>query len=158
VQRGWYAHVLGVSPHKFESATEAITKLKQADPKQVNDQFLPPFVVVRKNGQPWGTIEDEDIVINFNFRADRMIQLSKVFVDENFDKFDRVRWPNVRYVAMVQYDVEAKLPVHFLVAPPVIDKLSGKYLCANGIRTFVVRYGYVRIIQPNRPKLQPLFL
>lgn len=138
VRRGWYAHVLGDAPHKFESAVEAITALKKVDP-HASDQFLPPFVIVRKkDGKPWGPIENEDVVINFNFRSDRMIQLSQAFVDENFDRFDRVRWPNIRYVALVQYDLTTKLPVHYLVAPPKFDKLAGKYLSANGVRTFVV--------------------
>jgi 2,3-bisphosphoglycerate-independent phosphoglycerate mutase len=138
VARGWFAHVLGESPHKFESAAEAITALKKADPNMC-DQYLPPFVIVqKKNGQPWGPIMDEDVIINFNFRSDRMIQLTKAFVDENFDRFDRKRWPNVRYVALCQYDRATKLPVHYLVAPPTFDKLSGKYLCENGVRTFVV--------------------
>lgn len=67
-----------------------------------------------------------------------MIQISQAFVDENFDKFDRIRWPNVRYVALTQYDLATKLPLRYLVEPPRFDKLAGKYLAANGIRTFAV--------------------
>ena len=138
VRRGWYAHVLGDAPHKFESAAEAITALKKADP-HCNDQYLPPFVLVqKKNGQPWGPILHGDVVINFNFRADRMIQISQAFVDENFDKFERIRWPNVRYVALMQYDLAIKLPLRYLVEPPRFDKLAGKYLSANGCRTFAI--------------------
>lgn len=131
--------MLGDSPHKFESALEALQKLKEADPK-VDDQFYPPFVVVDGNGAPVGTIEDGDVVVNINFRADRVIQISKAFEYENFNAFNRVRWPKVKYLGMMQYDGDLKLPANYLISPPLIEKTSGQYLCANGIRTFACRY------------------
>jgi 2,3-bisphosphoglycerate-independent phosphoglycerate mutase len=138
--------VLGEVPHKFESALEALTKLKEANPK-VNDQFYPPFVIVDKEGTPVGPIHDNDCVININFRADRVIQISKAFEYENFSAFDRVRWPKVRYLGMMQYDGDLKLPSHYLIPPPLIENTSGQYLCANGIRTFACsetqKFGHV---------------
>lgn len=131
--------MLGEAPHKFESALEALTKLKEGNPK-VNDQFYPPFVIVDKEGAPVGPIHDNDCVININFRADRVIQISKAFEYENFSAFDRVRWPKVRYLGMMQYDGDLKLPSHYLIPPPLIENTSGQYLCANGIRTFACRY------------------
>jgi 2,3-bisphosphoglycerate-independent phosphoglycerate mutase len=67
-----------------------------------------------------------------------MIQISQAFVDEKFEKFERIRWPNVRYVALMQYDLATKLPKSYLVEPPRFDKLAGKYLSANGCRTFAI--------------------
>jgi len=139
VERGWHAHVLGDAPNKFESALDALTKLKEADPK-VNDQFYPPFVIVDKTGAPVGTIEDGDVVVNINFRADRVIQISKAFEYEEFNSFDRVRWPKVKYLGMMQYDGDLKLPSNFLISPPLIENTSGQFLCANGVRTFACRY------------------
>lgn len=45
-----------------------------------------------------GTIEDDDAVVLFNFRADRMVQISKAFEYEHFDAFDRKRFPKVTNV------------------------------------------------------------
>jgi len=146
VERGWHAHVLGDAPNKFESALDALTKLKEADPK-VNDQFYPPFVIVDKTGAPVGTIEDGDVVVNINFRADRVIQISKAFEYEEFNSFDRVRWPKVKYLGMMQYDGDLKLPSNFLISPPLIENTSGQFLCANGVRTFACsetqKFGHV---------------
>lgn len=36
-----------------------------------------------------------DAVVTFNFRADRMIEISQALEYPNFDKFDRKRWPQV---------------------------------------------------------------
>ncbi|GMH20834.1 hypothetical protein Nepgr_022676 [Nepenthes gracilis] len=145
VKRGWDAQVLGEAPHKFTSALEAVKKLR-AEPKS-NDQYLPPFVIVDENGKPVGPVVDGDAVVTINFRADRMVMLAKALEYEDFDKFDRVRFPKIHYAGMLQYDGELKLPSHYLVSPPEIDRTSGEYLVHNGIRTFAcsetVKFGHV---------------
>ncbi|KAG4377847.1 hypothetical protein GLYMA_18G219100v4 [Glycine max] len=137
VKRGWDAQVLGEAPYKFTNALEAVKKLR-AEPK-ANDQYLPPFVIVDESGKPVGPIVDGDAVVTFNFRADRMTMIAKALEYENFDKFDRVRYPKIRYAGMLEYDGELKLPSHYLVSPPEIDRTSGEYLVYNGIRTFACR-------------------
>ncbi|XP_061375478.1 2,3-bisphosphoglycerate-independent phosphoglycerate mutase-like [Gastrolobium bilobum] len=145
VKRGWDAQVLGEAPHKFTSALEAVKKLR-AEPK-ANDQYLPPFVIVDEKGKPVGPIVDGDAVVTFNFRADRMTMIAKALEYENFDKFDRVRYPKIHYAGMLEYDGELKLPSHYLVSPPEIERTSGEYLVNNGIRTFAcsetVKFGHV---------------
>ncbi|KAL5991414.1 2,3-bisphosphoglycerate-independent phosphoglycerate mutase [Asimina triloba] len=145
VKRGWDAQVLGEAPHKFRSAVEAVKKLRE-DPK-ASDQYLPPFVVVDENGKPAGPIVDGDAVVTLNFRADRMVMLAKALEYENFDAFDRVRFPKIHYAGMLLYDGELKLPSNYLVSPPEIERTSGEYLVHNGIRTFAcsetVKFGHV---------------
>lgn len=41
-------------------------------------------------------VQDGDAVVIFNFRADRVVELSKALEYKDFDKFDRKRWPDVR--------------------------------------------------------------
>ncbi|KAK1313459.1 hypothetical protein QJS10_CPA06g02418 [Acorus calamus] len=137
VKRGWDAQVLGQAPHKFQNAVEAVKKLRE-DPN-ANDQYLPPFVIVDENGNAVGPIVDGDAVVTFNFRADRMVMLAKALENEDFDKFDRVRFPRIHYAGMLQYDGELKLPSHYLVSPPEIERTSGEYLVHNGVRTFACR-------------------
>ena len=145
VKRGWDAQVLGEAPHKFRSAIEAVKKLREV-PK-ANDQYLAPFVIVDEHGNSVGPIVDGDAVVTLNFRADRMVMLAKALEYENFDKFDRVRFPKIRYAGMLQYDGELKLPSRYLVSPPEIERTSGEYLVNNGVRTFAcsetVKFGHV---------------
>ncbi|GLU17799.1 hypothetical protein SLE2022_341520 [Rubroshorea leprosula] len=145
VKRGWDAQVLGEAPHKFRNAVEAVKKLRE-DPK-ANDQYLPPFVVVDESGKPVGPIVDGDAVVTFNFRADRMVMVAKALEYEDFDKFDRVRYPKIHYAGMLQYDGELKLPSRYLVSPPEIERTSGEYLVHNGVHTFAcsetVKFGHV---------------
>ena len=129
VEKGWKTHVLGEG-RQFASAEEAITTYRKE--LKVIDQDLPPFVIA-KNGKPVGTIEDGDSVVFYNFRGDRAIEISLAFDSENFDKFDRVRFPKVVYAGMLEYDGDRHIPHKYLVNPPEItDKLiecleSGKY-------------------------------
>ena len=94
VERGWRAHVLGEAEHAFGGGVEAVKALR-ALPKP-NDQYLPSFVVRDTEGAPVGAVHDGDAVVLFNFRADRMVEISKAFEYEAFTHFDRVRWPKAR--------------------------------------------------------------
>lgn len=144
VERGWHAHVLG-DARAFESARQAVETFR-AEEEGISDQNLPPFVIAR-DGKPVGTIEDGDSVIMYNFRGDRAIEISRAFDDKNFDMFDRVRVPDVRYAGMMQYDGDAHIPAHYLVAPPAIDRTMGEFLCATGLRTLAAaetqKFGHV---------------
>lgn len=100
---------------------------------------MPPFVIVDDNGKAVGPIVDGDAVVTFNFRADRMTMIAKSLEYKDFDKFDRVRVPKIKYCGMLQYDGELLLPSHYLVSPPEIDRTSGEYLVHNGVKTFACR-------------------
>lgn len=147
VERGWKAHVLGQAPHTFTDATAAIETLRKGDGTPVTDQWLPPFVIVDGDGKPVGTIEDGDAVVVFNFRADRCVEISKALEYEDFTHFDRVRFPKTRFVGMMQYDGDLKLPARYLVPPPAIKNTSGELLAKAGISTFACsetqKFGHV---------------
>ncbi|KAL0307170.1 UNVERIFIED_CONTAM: 2,3-bisphosphoglycerate-independent phosphoglycerate mutase [Sesamum radiatum] len=103
-------------------------------------EYLPPFVIVDDNGKAAGPIVDGDAVVTFNFRADRMVMIAKALEYKDFDKFDRVRFPKIHYAGMLQYDGELKLPSHYLVSPPEIERTSGEYLVHNGSGLLLVGY------------------
>ena len=144
VERGWKAHVLGIG-RQFGSAMDAVRTCYAEDPS-ATDQYLDSFVVA-ENGRPVGTIEDGDAVVFFNFRGDRAIEISRAFEEEDFHEFERVRRPDVFYAGMMEYDGDAKIPKHFLVEPPAIDRTIGQYLCAAGVTSYAIsetqKYGHV---------------
>ena len=143
VEEGWKTHVLGLG-RQFASAAEAIETYR-AETKVI-DQDLPPFVIA-ENGTPVGTIEDGDSVIFFNFRGDRAIEISKAFDDADFDKFDRVRYPKVKYAGMLEYDGDLHIPSRYLVNPPEITNTMGEYLADTGVAQLAIsetqKYGHV---------------
>ncbi|WP_062532198.1 2,3-bisphosphoglycerate-independent phosphoglycerate mutase [Jeotgalibaca dankookensis] len=82
----------------------------------ITDEFVLPSVIV-KDGQPVGTIKDNDAVIFFNFRPDRAIQMSNAFTNLQFSEFDRGATPNnVKFVTMTLYQESVVADVAF---PPI---------------------------------------
>jgi len=145
VERGWKAHVQGEG-RPFSSAEEAVKTLYDDD-KDVNDQFLPAFVIVGEDKKPVGRMADGDSVVFFNFRGDRAIEITRAFEDEEFDKFDRGAPLDLYYAGMMQYDGDLMLPSKFLVAPPAISEALGEHLAVTGITQFATaetqKYGHV---------------
>ena len=143
VELGWKTHVLGEG-RQFASAREAIETLRSET--HAIDQDLPPFVIA-ENGEPVGTINDNDSVVFYNFRGDRAIEISRAFEEENFSKFDRKKYPKVVYAGMLEYDGDLHIPKRYLVPPPEIRNTLGEYLCKEGITQLAIsetqKYGHV---------------
>jgi 2,3-bisphosphoglycerate-independent phosphoglycerate mutase len=143
VERGWHTHVLG-DGRQFASAEQAINTLRSET--HAIDQDLPAFVIA-ENGRPVGTINDGDSVIFYNFRGDRAIEISRAFDEENFDKFDRVRYPKVYYAGMLEYDGDLHIPSRYLVNPPEITHSMSEFLTLARVRELAIsetqKYGHV---------------
>ncbi len=85
IRVGYDAILLGTG-RQAKSATEAIEASYAAN---VSDEFVIPVVLVDEAGQPKATINANDAVIFFNFRADRARQMTQALTDPNFDGFAR---------------------------------------------------------------------
>ena len=62
---------------------DPVARIKESYNNGITDEFLIPFVVVDGAGKPVGQIRDEDVCINFNFRADRARQITRVLARES---------------------------------------------------------------------------
>jgi 2,3-bisphosphoglycerate-independent phosphoglycerate mutase len=140
VERGWHTHVLA-DARPFPSARAAIEALRAEQPGVI-DQDLPAFVV-----SPALPMQDGDACVLFNFRGDRAIEISRAFDDDVFEKFDRVRRPDVLYAGMMEYDGDLHIPKRYLVAPPEIERPMGEMLAATRVTQLAIsetqKYGHV---------------
>ena len=108
VQRAYDALVLGVG----ERAPSATAAVQRSYALGVTDEFVAPTIV--QGGEPIG---DGDVVIWFNFRADRARELTQALLLPAFEGFPRARRPaDLHYVTLTQY--EAALPVSGVAFPP----------------------------------------
>lgn len=77
------------------------------------DEFLHPMAI-RKSSSDRTHIEDDDVVVFFNFRADRARQLTHALVDADFKAFERKRViKNLHLVTFTEYDDSLSVPVAF---------------------------------------------
>ena len=93
----------------------------------VTDEFIVPTVLNKE-----GTIKADDSVVFFNFRPDRARQITRTFVDEAFDGFERKNgfFP-LNYVCMTQYD-ETMPNVTVAFPPEELTMTMGEYLASKG--------------------------
>jgi len=78
--------------------------------KDVTDEFLQPMIFAEGDRQ---RVRDGDVVLFFNFRADRARQLSLAFLRPGFDGFDRGTALSVHYYTLTEYDETYGCPVVF---------------------------------------------
>ncbi len=143
VEKGWHTHVLGEG-RTFASAKEAIETYRNET--GCIDQDLPPFVIA-EGGEAVGRITDGDSVVFYNFRGDRALEISRAFEEKDFDKFDRVVFPNVTYAGMLEYDGDLHIPSRYLVSPPEITGTMGEFLANTGVTQYALsetqKFGHV---------------
>ena len=129
VQKSYDAMTLGIG-EKAISAQEALDKSYEIGN---NDEFVLPTSICN-HGEQAITINNNDSVIMFNFRPDRAREITRCFVDHDFNGFQREKiLENLCYVCMTQYDVE--MP-NVLVAysQQSLKNTLGEYLSHLGMR------------------------
>ena len=94
-------------------ALSALPPIQVSYTTGITDEFIRPVVIIGADLQPIGPIRDGDSVISFNFRADRVRQLTRAIALDDFDGFDRPERPRVHYTTMTVYDRTFNLPVVF---------------------------------------------
>jgi len=100
-----------------------------------SDEFIRPRVVVDERGAPVGSIRDGDGIIFFNFRADRVRQITRALAEPGFVHFDRgPAPPRVEVVTMTEYDSDFPLDTAF--PPQNMEQLLADVLAADGRRTY----------------------
>ena len=121
--------VRGAAKHRFDDAAAA---LEAAYARGESDEFVKPTLVHPKGEAP-ASIRDGDVVVFMNFRADRARQLTRAFVDSDFDGFPRTREPELAdFVTLTRYadDIDASCAFE----PEMPANTFGEHLAALGKR------------------------
>ena len=95
--------------------------------REENDEFVMPTVTGA------GTLSHDDAMILFNFRPDRAREITRAFVDPEFEGFTRKKIvKNLKYVCMTQYD--ASMPnVEIAFPPQTLTNTFGDYIASLGL-------------------------
>ena len=123
----WDAIVLGRGPVSTLTPSAAVRAAYAAEPR--GDEFLQPIIFNHANEQ---RVRDGDVVLWFNFRADRARQLSLAFLQKDFTGFEREVVPTVHYVTLTEYDETYGCPVVF--GPQSLKNILGEVVSAAGLR------------------------
>src|ERR1700733_14001861 len=132
-------------------------RIKELYNNGITDEFIPPFTCLDSEGKPVGLIKDHDVVINFNYRADRVRQITRVLTRRSGLTADPVgsqglQLPSaaeldaaiplhtvpaaLHYVCMTQYDKNFKLPI--VIPAESMDNLLANLMSQANLRNLRV--------------------
>lgn len=127
VEKAYAAMVYG----EGEEADSAVQAVQNSYTQGITDEFVRP-TIIKANGKPVATIEPADPVLFFNFRPDRAREITRAFVDPEFNGFERrTGYLKTFFVAMTQYDETLDVPLLF---PPEerMKNILSEVLANNG--------------------------
>lgn len=126
VESAYNLMVSGDADFTYSNGVEA---LQAAYARDENDEFVKASVITEE-GQPAATINDGDTVIFMNFRADRARQMTRAFVDADFNGFEKRKAPDLSaFVMMTEYAADIKAPIAF--APEALVNVLGEWLAKH---------------------------
>ena len=92
------------------AATNALDGLELAYARDESDEFVKPTVMV-ENGAPIATMQDGDVVVFMNFRADRAREITRALTDHAFSGFTRAYLPKLAgFVTLSRYGEDFDFP------------------------------------------------
>ncbi len=100
------------------------THIRKTYQKNLNDEYVLPILI-----EPSRPVKDNDAVVFFNFREDRMKQIVKSFIEKDFNKFPVKNFSNLFIAAMIQYDATFDIPAVY--PPDKIENCLSKVLTDN---------------------------
>lgn len=117
---------------KGKKTDDVIKTMKAYYKKDITDEFMPAMVKVGQDKKPIALIKKDDIVVCFNFRTDRLRQLTTVFTQRDFPEFKMKTIP-LHYYSMTNYDKNFK-NVGVIFAQKDVKNTLGEVISKNGLK------------------------
>jgi len=112
-------------------APDAVTALELAYARNETDEFVKATCIVPAGGEPV-RVEDGDVIISMNYRSDRARQITRAFIEDDFDGFEREHRPRLgTYISLTEYNKDFDVPVAF--PPERVGNGLGEYLSHLGL-------------------------
>jgi 2,3-bisphosphoglycerate-independent phosphoglycerate mutase len=132
---------------------DPLARVRESYNNGITDEFIEPFVCVDEHDKPLGLIAEGDAVICFNYRADRVRQITRVLARRSgltanggrelpkaTELDDEIPLTNVpadlHYVIMTQYDPKFALPM--VIPPESMDNLLANVMGVHELRNLRV--------------------
>jgi len=111
---------------------DPVKAIEESYKNNITDEFIVP-VVMELGDQDEGKLRDGDIALFFNFRADRVRQLSYILAGHDPEELKHADNPNVYLITMTQYTVDLK-EAHVAYPPTSMKNILGEVISKAGLR------------------------
>ncbi|MFW6100418.1 MAG: 2,3-bisphosphoglycerate-independent phosphoglycerate mutase [Bacteroidota bacterium] len=88
---------------KGKQTKDVVQAIQESYDEGLTDEFIKPIVVTDENDQPVGTIKENDVVICFNFRTDRLREITQVLTQKDMPEHG-MQTLSLYYLTMTNYD------------------------------------------------------
>jgi 2,3-bisphosphoglycerate-independent phosphoglycerate mutase len=85
-----------------KKTTDLLSAIRESYDEGITDEFIKPIVIVDDQDQPLALIEENDVVICFNFRTDRLRQTTIAFTQKDLPDFGMKTIP-LQWYTMTNY-------------------------------------------------------
>ena len=92
---------------KGKQVTDIVKEVENSYKEGITDEFIKASVKVDNNGAPVATIKEDDVVICFNYRTDRLREITTVLSQEDMAD-EGMKCMNLHYLTMTKYDERFK--------------------------------------------------
>jgi 2,3-bisphosphoglycerate-independent phosphoglycerate mutase len=113
-----------------EKSTNIGNTVQKSYDQDITDEFIKPIVMTSSDGAPITKIQEDDVVIFFNFRTDRGRELTQVLSQEDMHEHNMHKL-NLYYVTMTNYDDSFK-KIHVVYDKDNIQETLGEVLANAG--------------------------
>ena len=128
VSKGYNLMVNGTG----KKSRDVLKAIKESYEEGVTDEFIKPVIIVDENEKPLGTIQEGDVIICFNFRTDRLRQITKALTQEDFPDFG-MKTMNLHYLTMTRYDDSFK-GIRIVYDKENVDMTIGEVIEKTGLK------------------------
>lgn len=111
-----------------EESSDPVKTVKERYEKGENDEFLKPIVVGGKDAR----IQDGDEVFFFNYRSDRVRQITQLLGDVDRSPLPDFPFPKINLVTMTQY--KGDYPFEIAFKPQHMGNVLAEWLGKQGIK------------------------
>ncbi len=128
IERAYNLLVHGRGERTARSIEEAI---EQAYNNKETDEFIVPTVI-----HPDANFRDGDVVINYNYRVDREMEITQALIEPTFSQWNRGTPPAIHYVATLPYYDAIPAPTAFEREELRMKNILPEVLSAHGLRQY----------------------
>jgi len=114
---------------KGGSGTNVLQIIEKSYADGITDEFIKPSVVLGSGGKPLATIQEEDVVVCFNFRTDRCREITEVLTQTDIPE-QGMKKLALDYTTMTEYDHHFK-NVHVMFDNDDLKMTMGEVMAKN---------------------------
>ncbi|MFH0865809.1 MAG: 2,3-bisphosphoglycerate-independent phosphoglycerate mutase [Bacteroidota bacterium] len=117
---------------KGKPSNNILLAMQESYDSGVTDEFIKPIVIVDDCGTPVGLVKDDDVFICFNFRTDRLREITTVLTQKNIPE-NGMQTMSLQYYTMTRYD-ESFENVHVLFDKEDVKNTMGEVVSQAGLK------------------------